>query len=188
MTENHLFIQDFDPTVKAFIRSHKEKLVPVKYSIYKSLLNDHSLRDPNKYRKEDPSLGDWAGAYSNCMINNNFMIISLDFLRSKEYNLYFDELDVTGGFFYQRWGDSFPQTFAAALLLKKDEISYNDVVGYEYGFGAVCPSDIQDHVDLKCTCNPPLYKCKFVCLLSSSWRYKLNCVFCCSERNGSLYT
>lgn len=160
LTENHLFVQEFDPTVKKFIRDHKDLLVPIKNSIYRSLLNDDSVENPAKYRADDLALGEYAGAYSNCMIYNNFMIVSLDFFRSKEYNLYFDELDATGNFFYQRWGDSFVQTFAAALFLKKNEISYNDVLGYEYDVGTVCPRNKKLYLELKCTCDPKDYRRK----------------------------
>lgn len=99
-------------------------------------------------------LGDHSGHYSNCMIYNNYMIISLDFLRSKEYNLFFDALDSSGGFFYEQWGDAFPQTMAAALFLTRKQISFDDITGYHYDEGAVCPIDINQYVDLKCTCDP----------------------------------
>lgn len=145
-TENHEYIQSFEPTVKNFIRKHKQLLQPIEKSIFRALLDDQILKDS--------TLGDYAGHYSNCMIYNNFMIVSLSFLRSKEYNMFFDELDASGGFFYERWGDAFPQTMAAAFFLTREQISFNDIAGYSYDDGAICPFDINQYVDLKCTCDP----------------------------------
>jgi hypothetical protein len=36
---------------------------------------------------------------------SNFEIARVDFWRSKPYRAYFDHLDKSGGFFYERWGD-----------------------------------------------------------------------------------
>ncbi|KAG2201256.1 hypothetical protein INT47_006759, partial [Mucor saturninus] len=145
-TENHEYIQSFEPVVKAFIRRNKRLIQPVQNSVYNALLDGEEF-EPNE-------LGDYGGHYSNCMIYNNFMIISLDFLRSKEYNMFFDALDSSGGFFYEKWGDAFPQTMAAALFLTRQQISFDDIAGYHYDEGAVCPMDIDQYVQLKCTCDP----------------------------------
>ncbi|KAI8090469.1 nucleotide-diphospho-sugar transferase, partial [Thamnidium elegans] len=128
MTENHEFVRGLDETVKEFIIHHKNMLQPVS----------------KKY----------AGYFSNCMIYNNFMITSLDFLRSEEYNAFFDALDRAGGFFYQRWGDSLPQSIAVSLFLQAKDISYDDLNGYAHDSGAICPSNLKTFVDSKCTCNP----------------------------------
>lgn len=153
-TENHQFIQSLDFITKNFIRKHKNILQPVSDGIYKALIHEGTDIDGSG------TLGQYDGQYTNCMIYNNFMIVSLDFLRSKEYNLYFDELDASGGFFYQRWGDALPQTLAVALFLKSNEIVMDDLDGYEHHMGAICPNDISTFIDLKCTCNPDNYKGK----------------------------
>jgi len=36
---------------------------------------------------------------------SNFEIARLDFWQSDAYMAYFDHLDKSGGFFYERWGD-----------------------------------------------------------------------------------
>lgn len=46
------------------------------------------------------------GEYNLCHFWSNFEIASLDFYRSDTYRRYFDHLDKTGGFFYERWGDA----------------------------------------------------------------------------------
>lgn len=51
-----------------------------------------------------------------------------------------------------------PQTLAAALFLKKSEISFSNVPGYMYRDAAICPSNINHFAELRCTCNPGEYK------------------------------
>ncbi|OAD01869.1 glycosyltransferase family 15 protein, partial [Mucor lusitanicus CBS 277.49] len=128
MVENHENLDEFFDVVNGFIGSRNKPI------------------DPNN------PLGEHSGHFTNCMIYNNFAIFSLQFLRSKEYTKYFDELDASGGFFYHRWGDALPQTIAASLLLKRSEIAYNDIPGYASGAGSVCPQDINEYAELKCTC------------------------------------
>ena len=52
-----------------------------------------------------------------------------------------------------RWGDALPQTVAAGLFLKRSEISFTNIPGYEYGSAAVCPENLNQYAKLKCTCN-----------------------------------
>jgi alpha 1,2-mannosyltransferase len=42
--------------------------------------------------------------YNRCHFWSNFEIGSLDFLRSDAYTKYFEHLDKSGGFSYERWG------------------------------------------------------------------------------------
>ncbi|KAI9469689.1 MAG: nucleotide-diphospho-sugar transferase [Benjaminiella poitrasii] len=151
LTENHKNLDEFHETVHKFIINHKNIIQPVSKSIYKALLNTET-RFKSIDNKSDP-LGEYSGHFSNCMMYNNFMIFSLEFLRSMEYTIFFDELDRTGGFFYHKWGDSFPQTIAAALFLKREEISFDDVEGYSYGAGAICPKSLTRYAELKCSCS-----------------------------------
>ena len=125
-------------------------------SIWRALLSDDGLAENKLATVKTSPLGLRTGHWSNCMISNTFSIVSLNFLRSKDYNTYFDALDKSGGFFYERWGDSFPLTVAAALLLRRDEINHNDIEGYSYGGPdfAICPKDVNLYADLKCTCDP----------------------------------
>ncbi|KAK4520605.1 uncharacterized protein ATC70_006483 [Mucor velutinosus] len=149
IVENHENINEFFNVVNGFIVDNKDMLQPTSKSIFKGLLHEESRKRP-----VDPSnpLGEHIGHFTNCMIYNNFAIFSLQFLRSKEYTKYFDELDASGGFFYHKWGDALPQTIAAGLLLKRSEIAFDDVPGYTFAAGAVCPRDISEYAKLKCTC------------------------------------
>jgi alpha 1,2-mannosyltransferase len=48
----------------------------------------------------------WDGDYNGCHFWSNFEIASLDFWRDEPYSKYFDYLDKSGGFYYERWGDA----------------------------------------------------------------------------------
>lgn len=85
---------------------------------------------------------------------SNFEIGNLNWLRSKAYTDYFEQLDQDGGFFYERWGDAPVHSIAAGLLLKKEEIHFfNDIAYYHVPF-THCPTGEQTRLDLKCHCNP----------------------------------
>ena len=47
-----------------------------------------------------------SNQYNLCHFWSNFEIASLEFYRSETYTKYFEFLDSTGGFFYERWGDA----------------------------------------------------------------------------------
>lgn len=131
--------------------------------MFKGLLTSES-------RHQEPT--DYVGEFTSCMIYNNFAIYSLEYLRSKEYQKFFEALDTTGGFFYNKWGDALPQTMAAALLLKKSEISFGDVDGYNYGIGASCPNDLEQYTNLKCTCKQADYRGTYL-------KSESNCILTC---------
>jgi len=84
---------------------------------------------------------------------------------------YFDHLDHSGGFSYERWGDGTSISFqsilvvadrsyrtdvapvhsiAAALFLKPQEIHHFDDIGYYHAPFSNCPADASD----RCACNP----------------------------------
>ncbi|CEP07838.1 hypothetical protein [Parasitella parasitica] len=99
MTENHENLDEYFDVLDKFIIENKDIIQPTSRSIFKGLLNEDS-----RHKQMDPSnpLGEYNGHFSNCMIYNNFAIYSLQFLKSKEYSKYFDELDASGGFFYHK--------------------------------------------------------------------------------------
>ncbi|KAL7314967.1 hypothetical protein PS15m_006480 [Mucor circinelloides] len=149
MVENHENLNEYFDVLDNFIINNKNILQPTSKSIFKGLLQEESR---NKPLDANNPLGEHSGHFTNCMIYNNFAIFSLQFLRSKEYTRYFDDLDASGGFLYHKWGDALPQTIAASLLLKRSEIAIADVPGYTFKVGSVCPQDINEYAKLKCTC------------------------------------
>ncbi|KAF2492271.1 glycosyl transferase [Lophium mytilinum] len=107
---------------------------------------------------KDNSMGflsdDNGESYNHCHFWSNFEIGNLDWLRSKAYVDYFESLDHSGGFFYERWGDAPVHSIAAGLMLQKDEIHFfNDIAYYHVPF-THCPTGQQTRLDLKCHCNP----------------------------------
>ncbi|OLY85785.1 O-glycoside alpha-1,2-mannosyltransferase omh1 [Smittium mucronatum] len=77
-------------------------------------------------------LVDSQGKYNLCHFWSNFEIASLKWFQSKEYNEYFDYLDSTGNFFYERWGDAPIHTLAAGLFLQKKDILFMNDIGYRH--------------------------------------------------------
>ena len=86
---------------------------------------------------------DKGETYNLCHFWSNFEIANLNFWRGEAYRKYFDYLDQTGGFFYERWGDAPIHSIAAALFLPKDKIHYFDDVGYKHSVYTQCPLNPQ---------------------------------------------
>ncbi|KAG2736029.1 hypothetical protein G9P44_000119 [Scheffersomyces stipitis] len=92
--------------------------------------------------------------YNLCHFWSNFEVASLNFWRSQAYRDYFEYLDKTGGFFYERWGDAPVHSIAASLFLPKDKIHYFHDVGYNHGVYTQCPLNKEFRYEHKCDCNP----------------------------------
>jgi mannosyltransferase len=71
-------------------------------------------------------------AWNHCHFWSNFEIADLDWFRSKEYRDFFDYLDRSGGFYYERWGDAPIHSLAAALLLEPHELHRFEDFGYSH--------------------------------------------------------
>ncbi|KAJ1738267.1 hypothetical protein LPJ78_005744 [Coemansia sp. RSA 989] len=93
------------------------------------------------------------GSYNMCHFWSNFEIGSLDFFRSREYQAYFDFLDRTGGFFYERWGDAPVHTLAATMLLNRSQIHYFGDIGYFHAPFQNCPSGPLNAAHCFCNAN-----------------------------------
>ncbi|KAI9480376.1 MAG: nucleotide-diphospho-sugar transferase [Benjaminiella poitrasii] len=126
----NLFQHDEDPFQT--MKSQKKKIGPAKTTIMDWL----------KTKDQE---------YNFCYLWSAFEIVSLDFLRSEQYNAYFHTLDTIGGFFYERWSDSTVRTIAAAMFLNKNEIHYFNYIGLSYLWGHHCP--MNDKLLNHCSCN-----------------------------------
>lgn len=93
------------------------------------------------------------GEFNYCHYWSNFEIGNLNFFRGSEYDGYFQELDKTGNFFYERWGDAPVHTIAISYLLAPDKIKYFDNSGYFHEKIGNCPRDKNDYKDLHCKCS-----------------------------------
>ncbi|ODQ63772.1 glycosyl transferase, partial [Nadsonia fulvescens var. elongata DSM 6958] len=92
--------------------------------------------------------------YNLCHFWSNFEVADMDFWRGEAYTKYFDYLDRSGGFFYERWGDAPVHSIAASLFLPRDKVHHFEDVGYYHPPYTHCPTDVKIRLDRKCSCNP----------------------------------
>lgn len=78
----------------------------------------------------------------------------MDFWRSEAYSKYFDYLDATGGFYYERWGDAPVHSLGITLFADKNQIHFFDDIGYEHNPYTHCPRGAGKWEKGKCACNP----------------------------------
>ena len=65
-----------------------------------------------------------AGLYNGNHFWSNFEIADFRFFRGQQYTDYFDLLDRSGGFFYERWGDAPVHSIAVGAFLQPHEVHY----------------------------------------------------------------
>ncbi|KAI9146180.1 alpha-1,2-mannosyltransferase [Paraphysoderma sedebokerense] len=92
------------------------------------------------------------GNYNLCHFWSNFEIGDLRFYRSQRYMDYFNFLDKTGKFFYERWGDAPVHSIAAAMFLHPSQIHFFEDIGYKHAPFTHCPLSLQDQVRQNCDC------------------------------------
>jgi alpha 1,2-mannosyltransferase len=90
--------------------------------------------------------------YNLCHFWSNFEIADMDFWRSKEYEDYFQHLDKSGGFFYERWGDAPVHSIAISLFLDREKIHFFRNIGYRHGVYQMCPTEDELYDNNKCFC------------------------------------
>ena len=100
MKESHLVIPSLWNNVQKYVQNEMKNLslstsfVTPSDSIFPWIIDEHPTGDLFQ------AVMDYN--YNNNQIWNNFMIISLDFMRSPEYQRFFHHMDIAGGFFYER--------------------------------------------------------------------------------------
>lgn len=148
------FMQDNDKVYGFTISIHEfEATIPSLWQHTKDFIKLHPeyIADNNLL---DFISNDKGETYNLCHFWSNFEVGSLAFWRSKAYQDYFEYLDKTGGFFYERWGDAPIHSIAAALFLPREKIHYFEDVGYTHSVYTQCPLNAQYRYDHKCHCNP----------------------------------
>ncbi|GAA6053243.1 hypothetical protein JCM3770_002674 [Rhodotorula araucariae] len=125
-----------------------EATIPTLWNTTKQFVDQHPqyLASPNMMGW----ITDDKGEYNRCHFWSNFEIGDLNFFRSEAYLKYFDHLDRSGGFSYERWGDAPVHSIAAALFLKPDEIHWFHDIGYKHPPFLHCPKNAAD----RCACDP----------------------------------
>lgn len=91
--------------------------------------------------------------YNLCHFWSNFEIGNLNFFRGEAYELYFNFLDQTGGFYYERWGDAPVHSIGLSLLLDKDEIHHFEDIGYYHAPYMSCPQSRDVLTAKRCICH-----------------------------------
>ncbi|KAK8186965.1 glycolipid 2-alpha-mannosyltransferase-domain-containing protein [Phyllosticta capitalensis] len=89
-------------------------------------------------RREEHNL--LANGYSTCHFWSNFEIGDMNFWRSKQYDEFFQHLDRSGGFFYERWGDAPVHSIALGMFEDKSKIHWFRDIGYQHIPYFNCPN------------------------------------------------
>ncbi|RCH95968.1 hypothetical protein CU098_004420 [Rhizopus stolonifer] len=121
-----------------------------------SRVNEFKEINPQYILDENSTIYPWIynereKDYNYCHFWSNFQLADLSFFRSEAYRTYFEYLDKTGNFFYERWSDAPVQTIAAALFLKKEEIHFFNEIGYTHSIATHCPYD--ENLLRDCSCD-----------------------------------
>ncbi|ORZ03749.1 nucleotide-diphospho-sugar transferase [Syncephalastrum racemosum] len=109
----------------------------------------NNLADESLYRFITDEKGD---RYNQCHFWTNFEIARLDLWQSEPYSMFFEFLDRSGGFFYERWGDAPVHSIFASLFLRKDEVHYFHDIGYKHSIYQHCPES--ENLSQRCYCDP----------------------------------
>ncbi|KAF8206838.1 nucleotide-diphospho-sugar transferase [Mycena galopus ATCC 62051] len=129
------------------------KTIPTLWDSVKEFTSKH----PEYVRAEDNAMrfisNDGGRSYNRCHFWSNFEIASLDFWRGEAYTAFFEHLDATGGFYYERWGDAPVHSIAASLFLKKSQIHLFEEIGYQHDDWGHCPQRAELWTEGRCMCD-----------------------------------
>ncbi|WEJ94765.1 putative mannosyltransferase ktr4 [Yamadazyma tenuis] len=90
--------------------------------------------------QQNPKKNANTGGYSTCHFWSNFEIGDMDFFRGEAYNKWFQHLDQSGGFYYERWGDAPVHSMGLALFADKSKIHWFRDIGYFHDPYLNCPN------------------------------------------------
>ncbi|TGJ86397.1 hypothetical protein E0Z10_g2379 [Xylaria hypoxylon] len=127
---------------KTFINNNRDMIhADADYDwLLQNPLDEDGASQASQQSDEDDSSHDFDRLeYNNCQFYSNFEVGSLAFFRSEEHRAYFEHLDRTGGFYYERFGDAPIHTLSVSLFLPKSRIWYFRDIGYAHGLCEQCP-------------------------------------------------
>ncbi|KAL5519385.1 hypothetical protein ACEPAH_1068 [Sanghuangporus vaninii] len=126
--------------------------IPTLWDTVKDFIKDHP-----EHLAENNSMSfisnDGGKSFNLCHFWSNFEIADMDFWRAPAYTAFFDYLEKTGGFYYERWGDAPVHSIAASLFARKDQVHFFRDIGYRHDPFQRCPQG-QYHQQGKCWCDP----------------------------------
>jgi hypothetical protein len=105
----------------------------MRWLLHKTDEPDRIIRSGTGYQRTAEDL------YNNCQFYSNFEVGSLAFFRSEEHQAYFQHLDHSGGFFYERYGDAPVHTLSVSMFLPKRRVWFFRDIGYSHGLCETCP-------------------------------------------------
>ena len=144
--EDNNKIYGFTITIHEFLRT-----IETLWDTTKKFIKNNPSYLPNDNLMKFIS-NDKGESYNLCHFWSNFEIADMDFWRSKEYEEYFQFLDKSGGFFYERWGDAPVHSIAVSLFLSKDKLHFFKDIGYQHGVYQMCPIEDNLYNSNKCFC------------------------------------
>ncbi|RDB21751.1 Glycolipid 2-alpha-mannosyltransferase 2 [Hypsizygus marmoreus] len=148
-----LFMEDNNKVYSFTITMYEfEKTISTLWEHVRKFMKMHP-----EYVAEDNAMGfmshDGGNKYNLCHFWSNFEIADMDFWRGPAYTAFFEYLDSTGGFYYERWGDAPVHSIAAAIFAKKDQIHFFDEIGYEHNPYIHCPQSKDTWKRGRCSCD-----------------------------------
>ncbi|KAI8589022.1 putative alpha-1,2-mannosyltransferase [Geranomyces variabilis] len=143
--------------------------IPSLSATLKSYMSAHNIPAP------PPTLqlmwDNQTDTYNGLHFWSNFEIASLRWLRSPEYATFFEFLDQTGNFYYERWGDAPVHSVAAGMLLKPSELHYFEDIGYRHGDRVHCPA-VKEKKGVYGPCGCDLEEIRSRWVWWGKWAYK----------------
>lgn len=97
---------------------------------------------------------DTSESYNHCHFWSNFEIADFSVFRNPHYQAFFNYLDKTGGFFYERWGDAPVHSLAVLWFLSKQDFWWFDDIGYSHPPYEQCPQSLTSRLQNRCSCDP----------------------------------
>lgn len=148
-----LFLEDNNKIYGFTITMYEfEKTIPTLWGHVREFMKEHP-----EYVSEDNAMGFMSEnngeTYNLCHFWSNFEIADMNFWRGPAYTAFFEYLDRTGGFYYERWGDAPVHSIAAAVFAKKDQIHFFDEIGYEHNPYTHCPKNEDSWERGQCGCD-----------------------------------
>ncbi|KAI8977740.1 glycosyltransferase family 15 protein [Trametes punicea] len=149
-----LYMEDHNKTYGFTITMYEfEATIPTLWETVKEFVKENP-----QYVAQNNAMGymsdDGGSSYNLCHFWSNFEIANMDFWRGEAYSKFFDHLDRTGGFYYERWGDAPVHSIAVSLFQSKDQIHFFDEIGYEHNPYTHCPRGEGAWARGRCGCDP----------------------------------
>jgi alpha 1,2-mannosyltransferase len=126
--------------------------VPTLMDTVDSYINSKEVQKLLPSDNFEPFIRSSSGGYNGCHYWTNFEIASFSIWRSSKYQKFFDHLDKSGGFFYERWGDAPIHTLYLSLFHSAKDIHFFEDIGYEHTERVHCPLD-KSYFKNSCHCD-----------------------------------